>query len=111
MIRKARWLDKNKNKMLDLHDSTAICIDGKTHQEVAKYLMNVINLFAMIHILIFLPSATKCGCTSIVIPDEGVSKEDWKPNVKDTYGIAYGLNDVEYAIETKDKFLEYQKGN
>ena len=71
--------------------------------------MNVINLFAMIHILIFLPSETKCGCTSIVIPDEGVSKEDWKPNVKDTYGIAYGLNDVEYAIETKDKFLEYQK--
>ena len=109
MIRKARWLDKNKNKMLDLHDSTAICIDGKTHQEVAKIFNECDKFICYDTYTYFSTFATKCGCTSIVIPDEGVSKEDWKPNVKDTYGIAYGLNDVEYAIETKDKFLEYQK--
>lgn len=107
MIRKA--LRENRNKDICLHPSDSICIDEKSHEEIAKIFNECDKFICYDPYTHYSTFATKCGCTSIVIPDEGVSKEDWKPNVKDTYGIAYGLNDFEYAIETKDKFLEYQK--
>lgn len=97
-----------KGKNLKLHPNDAIRLDGKSHQEIAKIFNECDKFICYDSYTHYSTFATKCGCTSIVIPDEGVSKENWKPNVKDTYGIAYGLNDIEYAIETKDKFLEYQ---
>lgn len=45
--------------------------------------------------------AVLSGCISIVIPDEGVSKEEWQnkqPLLK--YGVAYGFDDIEWAIST-----------
>ena len=107
MIRKA--LKETRNKDICLHPNDSICIDKKSHEEIAKIFNECDKFICYDPYTHYSTFATKCGCTSIVIPDEGVSKEDWKPYVKDTYGIAYGLDDIEYAIETKDKFLEYQK--
>lgn len=45
--------------------------------------------------------AVLCGCKSVVIPDEGVSAEQWQPEEFMRYGIAYGLDDLEYAEKTK----------
>lgn len=97
-----------KGQNLNLHSKDSICVDGKSHEETTKIFNECDKFICYDPYTYYSTFATKCGCTSIVIPDEGVSKEDWKPNVKDTYGIAYGLDDIEYAIETKDKFLEYQ---
>jgi hypothetical protein len=52
--------------------------------------------------------AALCGCTSIVIPDEGLSKEEWirrQPIMK--YGIAYGEQDIDWAIKTKHLVREH----
>jgi len=45
--------------------------------------------------------ASLCGCVSLVIPDAGVSAEEWHnkfPYFK--YGIAYGNEDLPYALAT-----------
>lgn len=107
MIRKAN-IPQFPQKKFDFHPKDSICIDNKSHKKIAKIFNECDKFICYDPYTHYSTFATKCGCTSIVIPDEGVSKEDWKPNVKDTYGIAYGLNDIEYAKETKDKFLEYQ---
>jgi hypothetical protein len=40
--------------------------------------------------------AALCGCESVIVPIEGLSKEEWKSKNKDRqYGIAYGLDDIE----------------
>ena len=55
--------------------------------------------------------AAICGCISIVYPIEGVSKYEWLKmtavwsylkanNLDNLYGIAYGIDDIEYARET-----------
>ncbi len=55
--------------------------------------------------------ATICGCISIVYPIDGVSKYKWLQmtalwpylkanNLANLYGIAYGMDDVEYAKKT-----------
>ena len=45
--------------------------------------------------------AVLCGCESIVIPDEGVSIDDWYPDYEDRYGISYGFSNLEEAAATK----------
>jgi hypothetical protein len=46
--------------------------------------------------------AALCGCTTIVIPTPGVNKKEWSegfPILK--YGIAYGVEDIQWALESK----------
>jgi hypothetical protein len=44
--------------------------------------------------------AALCGCISIVIPIKGISKEDWLKQDTLKYGVAYGFDDIERALET-----------
>jgi hypothetical protein len=90
---------KNINKIY--HPEDSICIDNKSHQEISE-------IFNMSHTFIcydpytyFLRYAALCGCNSIVIPPENLSKKDWINNIEDTYGIAYGFDDIECAISTR----------
>ena len=48
--------------------------------------------------------AAACGCLSIVVPEDGISKDEWRPNWNRGefgYGIAYGFDDINYAKETQ----------
>lgn len=52
--------------------------------------------------------ASICGCESIVVPYMGFTKSqilDKQPSFK--YGIAYGLDDLEYANSTKHLLIEH----
>ncbi len=52
--------------------------------------------------------AALCGCLSIVVPDDGVSKEEWiekMPLMK--YGVAWGIEDIEWAETTKHLVKDY----
>jgi len=40
-----------------------------------------------------------CGCQSVVIPSEGISENDWKPNYI-SYGVAYGFENIPKARDT-----------
>ena len=60
-----------------------------------KYFYSYDGFTHMLHI------AALCGCIPIVIPDEGVSKEEFIKNTPvNKYGIAYGIDDIEYAKST-----------
>ena len=47
--------------------------------------------------------AALCGCIPIVVPIEGVSKQEWHPEKELRYGIAYGSGDVEWALQTREE--------
>lgn len=52
--------------------------------------------------------AALCGCISIVIPEEGLDKEIWRAkNPAFKYGVAYGEDDIQYALDTMDKVRPY----
>jgi hypothetical protein len=53
--------------------------------------------------------AVLCGCKSVVVPLEGLTKEDWQPQKEYRYGIAYGFDDLPEAESTKDLLLPYLK--
>jgi hypothetical protein len=34
-------------------------------------------------------------------------KEQWNPEIENRFGIAYGWDDIPYAIKTREKLLEH----
>ena len=50
--------------------------------------------------------ASLCGCDSIVIPDEGVTLDQWYANPQDRYGVSYGFDGIEEARATRSKMRE-----
>lgn len=89
----AYCLRKGKNKPIqhDLNDS--ILIDGLSHYEIAAIFKRVKRFFSYDTKTAYSYFATLCGCESIVIPDEGVSKEEWIPDPAVRVGLSYGLTD------------------
>jgi len=60
--------------------------------------------------------ASLSGCTSIVLPIDGISREQWSKEMPlYQYGVAYGFDDIERANDTKfhlaDSLREKEKEN
>lgn len=96
----AYCLRKGKNRRLahDTKDSTLI--DGLSHEQIAEIFRRVEVFYSYDLYTYYSSLATLCGCTSVVLPEEGLSKEQWQENDEERWGIAYGLDDIPYAKET-----------
>ena len=92
---------KGKNKVLNKHSADSINLDNYNN-EIALELFNKCKKFICYDSECFLAvQAAMCGCEVLVVPKDGISKEEWRnrfPYFK--YGIAYGEDDLEYAKET-----------
>ena len=44
-----------------------------------------------------------------MIPDSTASKEAWRPNEAERFGIAFGLteSEIQWAVQTRDRAIEY----
>lgn len=88
---------KGSNRELSCHPANYVKIDGLPHEEIAL-LFNRCSVFISydMHTL-YSQYAALCGCTSIVIPEPGVTKTQVYPDERDCYGIAYGFDDIQNA--------------
>ena len=88
------------------HDlSQSVLIDGMTHSEKADQ-FNVRERFYSYDLYtMYSHYAACCGCIPIIVPDPCVSKSEWYPNEEDRYGIAYGEDDIPWAIETRPALM------
>lgn len=89
-----------------VHDERWQCIDGMSHEEAASVLGRVTHFVSYDSYTAFSRFAALAGCVSIVIPDAGVSKAQWYPSPEDRLGVAYGFDDTEHAVATRQLLLE-----
>jgi hypothetical protein len=103
----------NKKISHDLTDS--ILIDGLKHEEISKIFKRVKTFISYDPHTTFSYFAALCGCDSIVIPDEGITEEDWVPNEEDRYGVAYGFESIDKARQTAnlvfDRFKKFEESS
>lgn len=97
---------KGKDKKF-VHEKDSLLVDGMSHEELSKIFNQKKYFISYDTYTYYFIYASLCGCISIVIPDDGITKEKWHPKVEDTYGLAYGLDDIEYALKTRDEMLDY----
>ncbi len=86
-----KWVHSQENSVI---------IDGKPHQEVAQIFKRVKQLVSYDTRTYYSQLAVLCGCESIVIPDDGVSEEQWNPDPRKRYGLAYGFENIHKASAT-----------
>ena len=97
---------KHKKKC---HADDSVSIDGLSHQKTAEIFKKSTRFISYDDYTAYSLFAVLCGCQSIVVPSDGVTKEQWYPNQSDRYGIAYGFseNELHLAELTRDKVLEH----
>jgi hypothetical protein len=100
---------KGRNKILDKHKPDSINIDNYISDEYLVDLFNQKEYFVSYDSMTFhLQQAALCGCIPIIIPDEGVSREEYmERSVINKFGIAYGSDDIERARETAPQLKDY----
>jgi len=101
------YLLRKGNKRPIVHNVTdSILIDGMSHEETAKVFNQTEFCISYDTYTMYTVYAAMCGCIPIIIPEEGVSKEEWQPTEENRYGMAYGFDDIDYATSTRELFLE-----
>jgi len=98
---------KGKNHSLDYHDSSALKVDGIAHKELAKIFNKYKHFICYDPYTMYCRYAAMCGCIPVVVPESGVTKEEWRPEIYNRYGIAYGWDDVPWALETRPQLIEF----
>jgi hypothetical protein len=99
MIRKGR----GRPLVHDLSDS--VLVDGLSHEKLSE-LFNARRYFISYDpYTMYSRFAAMCGCVPIVIPEPGVSKRQWRPELDLRLGIAYGFGDLEWAEETRPALM------
>lgn len=100
-------LRKGKNRQI-VHDlSSGVVIDDLPMEKIAEVFNNSEYCISYDLDTFFTHYASLCGCKTIVVPEPGLSKEEWCPDIGLRYGIAYGENDLEWAHKTKQLLTEY----
>lgn len=99
---------KGKDKK-QCHPSDSVQIDGLNHEQIAAIFKKSKRFICYDDYTAYSLFAVLCGCESIVVPGDGISKEQWYPNPTDRYGLAYGLSEEELILanQTKGKVLEH----
>ena len=96
---------KGRNIVHNLNESRLI--DGLSHAEVAD-IFNSRKIFISYDLYtMYSRYAAVCGCLSVVVPDPKISKKKWRPEEELRWGIAYGFDDIDWALSTQHKVLPY----
>lgn len=104
----AYCIRKGKGRAV-VHDTAdSILIDGKSHKEISAIFKSVKRFISYDPQTYYSYLAVLAGCESVVVPLDGTTKEQWKPNAEDRYGIAYGFDDIEFSRATRHLALERQ---
>jgi hypothetical protein len=104
MVRKG-----SRREVINYHPEGAVKLDDLSHSEIAKTFNDCEYFISYDLYTMYSVYAVLCGCKSIVVPQVGLSKEEWQPVEKLRYGIAYGYEDLDWADETTPKIIEYYR--
>jgi hypothetical protein len=102
----AYCLRKGGGRDLPAEAADWILIDERSHEEVSTIFKSVERFVSFDTRTAYLKLAALCGCDAIVMPEPGVSEEEWKPDPAARYGIAYGYDRLEWARSTRHLVLK-----
>lgn len=104
----AYCIRKGKGRAMAHDTGNSVLIDGKSHKDIATIFKSVKQFISYDPQTYYSYLAVIAGCESVVVPPDDTSKEQWKPSVEDRYGLAYGFDDMEFALATRHLALQRQ---
>jgi hypothetical protein len=102
-------LRKGKDRPIVHPLENSVLVDDLSHRELAEVFNRVETCISYDTYTLYSAFAALCGCVSVVVPEEGKTKEEWYPDERDRYGQAWGFEDVEWARRTAPLLLPHLK--
>ena len=100
---------KGKGRELNYHPQGALLVDNYSHQELASVFNQYEYFISYDLYTMYSTYAAMCGCKSVVVPANWISKDEWHSDEFMT-GVAYGIEDLDRADQTKSEmFKVFQK--
>jgi len=96
---------KGRRRALNRHPSDAILVDHLSHAEKAKIFNQAEIMYSYDLYTFYSIYAAICGCVPVIIPEDGVTKEEWEPNLQRRVGLAYGTSEIASAREEREELL------
>lgn len=96
---------KGAGRDLNYHPTGARQVDGMAHEELAIEFNRCAFFYTYDLHTFYSVYAVLCGCTPIVVPQEGLSRERWAAGSDFTLGVAYGEEDIDRARAAKPDLL------
>ena len=93
-------LRKGRSRVPDRTLLDGVIVDDLDHVEIARIFNSVEYCISYDAYTFYSIYAALCGCKSIIVPLEGITKERWQPLESLRYGLAYGEADLKYAKDT-----------
>jgi hypothetical protein len=94
----------NREDLPNLNDHWIL--DGLDHSKMAKAFNECVKCYFYDPYTLYSTYAALCGCVPVIVPLPGIAKEQWFPEEDLRYGIAYGEDDIPYAIATRVKLID-----
>lgn len=101
MVRKGK---QHGHSAVPINDD-AILLDGKSHEEIAAVFNEAKRFYCHDPRTMYLYYAALCGCIPIIVPEPGKTFEDLRPREEERWGIAYGVEGIEWAQDTRALML------
>lgn len=76
-------------------------VDGLEHREMARAFNECTVCYIYDPYTLYATYAALCGCIPIIVPQAGVTKGQWLPEEQLRFGLAYGEDDIPYALATR----------
>ena len=102
MVRKGRVAQR-------AHDSSAVRLDGMSHHEIAAVFQRSRTFYSYDPNTMYSTYAAICGCDSIIVPPENMSRREWYERNERRLGVAFGDEDLDWARSTRHRVLAYQR--
>ena len=97
----------DKPRIPETEQKGAICIDGLSHLETAKVFNACHTFYSYDEATFYSQYAALCGCLSIIIPGQYMSREAWvAAHPLGRFGVAYGDDDRDHALATMHRMEE-----
>lgn len=97
---------KGKDRLGSVALRGDVIIDGMSHEQIAAEFNKAGFLQSLDQYSMYSIFAAICGCTPVIEPMPGVSKKQWFPREEDRYGLAYGWDDIDWAIRTRPLLVD-----
>lgn len=82
---------KGKGKPMIHPQESAVLVDGMSHGQIAAVFKRVKAFYSYDTATLFSRLAVLCGCPSVVVPDQGVSMDQWCSDPDLQTGLTYGF--------------------
>ena len=76
-----------------------------SHEETADVFNTTATFYCHDLYTLYAYYAALCGCTPVIVPRPGLSSEEWRASFELKHGVAYGVDEIEWANETRDQLL------